>query len=383
MINVLVVVGSMGVGGNERFVLNLVKYLNKNEFYIDLLIYSDDGLNQNFYEQAKNNVRCVYLLKHTNENKYKSLIKELLYTRKIVKERSYDIVHCNSCSLLGLLRTVVPAKIYSTAKIIAHSHNSGNENGKLINKLVRGVLKIILSCSIDIGFTCSDFAGKSKYTEKFMKTSRYIIINNAVECEKYDFNINVREELRTKIEADFDTIVLGNVGRMDDQKNQVFLLDIVHEMKERGIKVKLVVVGDGYKKKLITEKIKEMNLFEEVYLLGVRQDVNELYNMMDVFVLPSLYEGFPFVLIEAQLNGLPCIVSEAVSRTVDVTNNTIFLPLEKSNDKWIEAIETSKKKHLDKSQLTSVREKYDVATEIDRIGKIYKELVKLKRKVML
>lgn len=381
MINVLVVVGSMGVGGNERFVLNLVKYLNKNEFYIDLLIYSDDGLNQNFYEQAKNNVRCVYLLKHTNENKYKSLIKELLYTRKIVKERSYDIVHCNSCSLLGLLRTVVPAKIYSTAKIIAHSHNSGN--GKLINKLVRGVLKIILSCSIDIGFTCSDFAGKSKYTEKFMKTSRYIIINNAVECEKYDFNINVREELRTKIEADFDTIVLGNVGRMDDQKNQVFLLDIVHEMKERGIKVKLVVVGDGYKKKLITEKIKEMNLFEEVYLLGVRQDVNELYNMMDVFVLPSLYEGFPFVLIEAQLNGLPCIVSEAVSRTVDVTNNTIFLPLEKSNDKWIEAIETSKKKHLDKSQLTSVREKYDVATEIDRIGKIYKELVKLKRKVML
>ena len=380
MINVLVVVGSMGVGGNERFVLNLVKFLNRKKFNIDLLIYSDDGLNQKFYEQATSSVRCVYLLKHTNENKYKSLIRELLYTRKIIKGKSYDIVHCNSCSLLGLLRTVVPVKIYSTAKIIAHSHNSGSDNGKLINKLVRGFLKLILSWNIDAGFTCSDLAGKSKYTEKFMKTSRYIVINNAVECEKYDFNAKVREELRTKIDADSDTIVLGNVGRMDDQKNQEFLLDIVYKMKERNIKVKLIVVGDGYKRKLMTEKIEKMNLFKEVYLLGVRQDVNELYNMMDVFMLPSLYEGFPFVLIEAQLNGLPCIVSDAVSRTVDVTHNTIFLPLDGLHDKWIDAIKTSNKKRLDESQLTSIREKYDVSKEIDRIAKIYMELLRPNRK---
>lgn len=383
MINVLVVVGSMGVGGNERFVLNLVKFLNRKEFNIDLLIYSDDGLNQEFYEQAKSNVRCLYLLQHKNENKYKALIRELLYTRKLVKEKSYDIIHCNSCSLLGLLRTVVPVKICSTAKIIAHSHNSGNENGKLINKLARGFLKLILSCSIDVGFTCSDLAGRSKYTEKFMNTSRYIVINNAVECEKYDFNAKIREELRTEIDADSDTIVLGNVGRMDDQKNQKFLLDIVYKMKKRGIKVKLIVVGDGYKRESITEKIEELDLFKDVYLLGVRQDVNELYNMMDVFMLPSLYEGFPFVLIEAQLNGLPCIVSDTVSRTVDVTNNIIFLPLDVAHDKWIDAIKASNKKRLDKSQLMIIREKYDVSKEIEKISKIYKKLLRPNRKITL
>lgn len=364
---VLVVVGTMSVGGNERFVLNLIKNLDKNVFVIDLLIYSDINLCKEWFDIAKQNCNSVYLNMQDNH----SFVKDIAFAKRILNSNEYDVIHCNSCSLSGLLRTVIANKHSVNTTIIAHSHNAGTKSKNIFSNIAKDMMRIYLSNSIDYGFACSDVAAKSKFTQKLLESPKYYFINNAIDTEMYKFNNEYRNEIRTELNIDEDTLLIGNIGRLDYQKNQIYLLEILKKIIDQNLNIKLLIIGDGNEKENLLNKAKEYNILDDLIILSSRDDINKYYSAMDCFVMTSRFEGFPFVLVEAQINGLKCIISTNISKNVDIVGQIDFIDLD-NVDEWVNAIKQVNGR-ISKRDVDFISEKFEIKKEIEKIEDVYRK----------
>ena len=163
-------------------------------------------------------------------------------------------------------------------------------------------------------------------------------IHNAVDIGTFRFNPEERDEIRRELNISDNTKIIGFVGRLVDQKNVLFLPDILARVKaDSGSDVVMMVLGEGNLRKQLVEKIEQLNLNNNILLLGDRADIRRYYHAMDVFVLPSLYEGLPIVMVEAQVSGLPCLVSDTITSESDISGNVTFLPVN-DIDKWGNAV---------------------------------------------
>lgn len=374
-IKVLVTVGSMGIGGNEIFTINLAKNIDREKFDLDVLIYSDAGINRDYLKQIKNSGSKFFLGHNNSPHKLCEIIHDIKVTRKILNQGRYDIIHCNSCSFLGIFRGVIAAKNLGNVKIVAHSHNAGKDKNNLVDKFIRRLLKKYLCHSIDRGFTCSDVAGKSKYTEKFIRSERYMVVNNAIDIEKYKYNLELRKRLRDELKIPQDVFVIGNIGRLDYQKNQQYLIKILKVLVDRGNKVKLLIIGAGTFESDLKQLTDDLSLKEDVLWLGSRNDANRYYHVMDCFAMTSKYEGFPFVLTEAQVNGLYCIVSDCISKNVNVSGMVEFVSLEELPEKWAKRMENIPQSRMPQEAVQRVIDKYDVTKEIKKIEETYRMML--------
>ena len=181
-------------------------------------------------------------------------------------------------------------------------------------------------------FACSKAAGEFYYGKEAVDSGKVKIIPNAINLEKYKFNEATRNKVRKELNIE-DKFVIGHIGRMAPQKNQKFLLKIFSEVKKEKNNAILLMIGDGLLKSEIQKEINKLNIKDSVLLLGVRDDIPQLLMAMDVFVLPSLFEGLGIVAVEAQAVGLKCILSNRVPREVDC-GNCEFIGLEESVDIW-------------------------------------------------
>ena len=217
---------------------------------------------------------------------------------------------------------------------------------------------------------CSEEAGKFLF-----KNKKFTVIKNSIDISNYIYNEQKRSELRKKYKIE-DKIVVGEFGRLCQQKNQLFMIDIFNELLKLNDRYFLILVGNGELESKIKEKIKRYQIDDKVLMLGSRNDVNDLYNALDIFVLPSLYEGLGIVLIEAQANGLHCITSKKnVPIEAKVSNLLSYIDLNNNPKEWADAIQKTKltRECVEKN----IKEKgYDICQNAISLEEYYKNLMK-------
>ena len=214
---------------------------------------------------------------------------------------------------------------------IAHSHSTKNE-GNIIERFIKSYYGNFMNNATD-QFACSREAAEFL----FGKNNKAIILKNGIEVDKYIFSDYIRNRIRSEWNVQ-DEFVIGHVGRCDEAKNQSYLIDIFSEIYKINKKTRLILVGDGVMMGHLRTKVKKKGLSATVKFLGVCENVNELLQGFDVFVFPSIFEGLPVTVIEAQASGLKCVLSDTITREVDISGNVEFVSLKELPSIWADKI---------------------------------------------
>ena len=192
---------------------------------------------------------------------------------------------------------------------------------------------------------CSDKAAYWMYGGNCFKGKKVLLLNNGVNIKDFVFSEKCRTSIREELNISEDTVLLGQIGSFLPVKNHKFTISLMNEIKNMSIKCKMILIGDGQLKTEIEQDVKKMRLENNVIFLGKRSDVNQLLSALDIFIMPSLYEGLPVSLVEAQVNGVPCLISDTITRDVKFNDNVKYLPINEGTTKWIKEINSINYKH--------------------------------------
>lgn len=332
-VKVLYFVDRMLRGGIQTFVVENLKYMDKTNLQIDFLLL-DDGEVYELEDELRNLGSTVYKLEGIWLRRPWDFVKYCKALDDFFREhRDYKVVHMHSSSKNFMV--LKKARKYGINMRIAHSHCIDFQTNSKIKKIVGDCFKYPLKKYATNYFACSKEAGVWLFGKKIVNSNRFMIVHNAVDLEKYKFNVEVRERIRNDLKIDENTIVIGHVGRFVELKNHDFLVDVFYEFYEIHPNSKLLLIGTGIKENEIKEKVKRLGIEENVIFVGFRENVNDYMCAMDLFVLPSKTEGLGLVLIEAQASGLKCFTSkDVVPNEVDVSKTTQFLSLNLLPKEW-------------------------------------------------
>ena len=330
-IRILHIVQKMEAGGTQAFLMNLYRNIDRNKIQFDFLVEYEE---KEFYDDEI--ISLGGKIYYTNFRKTLNVIKFKKTLSTILKEHpEYKIVHIHATAI-GKICTDT-AKKCGVKTIIAHTHNNNAvKDWKYYPKIL--LRKLYTNGPTDF-FACSEDAGR--YT---FKNKKFTVIYNAIDIDKFLFKQEVREDFRRELNIE-DKFVIGNIGRLHKQKNQSFLIDIFNEIQKKKDNAILLILGKGPLKNELEEKVKNLGINSKVYFLENRKDIERAYQGMDVFVLPSLFEGLGIVAIEAQASGLPVIASTGVAKEANITNNIRNIDLNEPVDVWVEAICKAKVKN--------------------------------------
>ena len=347
-INVLVLITAMDRAGAETMMMNYLRHIDRNKIHMDFVINRSGE--SDYEKEIKELGSNVYHLSPIYPNTVREYKKEF---KKFLKEHpNYDVIHSNLEE-----RSAYPLAIAKRAGIdlrIVHAHS--NLKHVDIKYIFRLYLKRKLRGKYTHSFACSK--GTAKWL--FGDDKRTIIVRNAIDTDEFRYDENFRRKAREELGINNDTLLVGHVGRFSYEKNHKYLLRIFSEVNKMKPNSRLVLIGGGKNKselKLkdeIIKTIEELNLKDKVMMLGVRDDMPYIMQAIDVFALPSLSEGFPLTLMEAQSLGLKCIVSDSVPKECNVTGEVKYLsantPPEEAawellvlKDKKIDPIEMNRK----------------------------------------
>ncbi|MGM9900020.1 MAG: glycosyltransferase family 1 protein [Bacilli bacterium] len=251
--------------------------------------------------------------------------------KKLIKNKQYDIVRvCGSSSIMAL--ELCAAKQAKVKVRIAHSRNTRCDHAVL-----NIMLKPIFNRSYTHAFACGVDAGKWLFGKK-----QFLVIPNGKNISSYEFKSSIREKVRGELALKDGELALVHVGNFNEQKNHTYLIDIFVASNKLIPNSKLFLFGSGYLLESIRDKVKAVGLKDKIIFMGQRSNVNEYLNGMDIMLLPSHYEGLPNVIIEGQICGLPCIVSNKITSECAITNLVTFLPIDSTPDVWVEEIAKTK-----------------------------------------
>lgn len=321
-------------GGQETFVMNVLRSMDKTGMSIDLLTpYSSS--NEKIEKQIEQWGGKVFALglDFTPGKSRANIVKPL---NDFLRSNRYDVVHVHSGSISVLALAARCAKRNGVKKVLVHSH-CGIEKVNIKNFIMRQYGNLIMRGNVDVYCACSKVAGEAKFVKKIVD-NRLRIIKNGVDLEKYKYNADVRKAMREKLGLSEDTFVVGHIGRFSYQKNHEFLLSVFKDYVKEDSKAVLLLVGDGDLKGQVAERVKELKLSEKVLMTGNVDNVNDYLQVFDVFLLPSRFEGLPIVGVEAQASGLPVIVSDKVSDELKAVESFAYLPIDQGTGCWIKKI---------------------------------------------
>ena len=330
-IRVLQIVGGMNMGGIENFLMNIYRNIDRKKVQFDFFIHNDEDAI--FEEEIKELGGKVYKIPHITKSGHFKYIKNL---RKFFKEHSeYKVIHSHYNEMSGFI--LKEAKKNGDFITIAHSHSSYPKYKSLLEKIYKSYSIFLINKNSDKKFACSKIAGEWLFGKK----EKFKIIYNGIDSKKYTYKEEIRKEKREFLEVKDEEKIIGHVGRLNFAKNHKFLLEVFKELcLQNKYKYKLLLVGNGELETEIKLKIKELRLENRVKMLGVRKDVNELMQAFDLLLFPSIFEGLPVTLVESQGASLKAIVSDVVTKDIDLNCNLIkFLSLDKTTQEWAEIIE--------------------------------------------
>jgi glycosyltransferase involved in cell wall biosynthesis len=333
-IRVLHVVVNMNRGGAETLIMNLYRNIDRSKFQFDFLTCKEGVFDAEIMEMGG----VVHRIPYVNDVGHFGYIRAL--NRFFTKHTDYVIVHSHMDKMTGFVLRA--AKKGNVPTRIAHSHNTCSE-GSTAAKLYKWYAGQYIGHSATHLVACSKKAAQWLFADKEEQT---VIVKNGIECEQFAFSPGVREQVRQELKLTKDHFVVGHVGRFAHQKNHAFLIDIFAELNKERPESVLVLVGDGPLRFEIEKKIRDLDLRSSVQFLGIRSDINRLLQAFDVFVFPSLHEGLPVTLIEAQGAGLPCLISQSITPEVDMGIELVDYLALNNKKSWVAQI-----KHLITSKL--------------------------------
>ena len=357
MVNILYINGNiMKRGGIEAFMMNYFREFDRSQIHIDFIVHGyDKGVYDDEILAAGSRIYHV-------PTKSKHPIKYVKELRKIFKNQKYDIVHSHLDAMSGWVLKI--AKECGIPIRIAHSHNTDHLTTNFIKYKINEASRKKVSKYATHCFACSVEAGRWLFGER-----KFIVIPNAVSTERFKFNEDSRKKIRKLLKVENDEILIGNVGRFDTQKNQKFLVEVFDKLYKLNEKYKLIFVGSGDMQQEVESYSNNLECRKNIIFVGSKENVYEYYNAMDIFTLPSIFEGLGIVLIESQLNGLQSFASDVVPREVSISDHILFLPL--VIEEWTQAIE---KCSIERKDNLINWEKYDIHKAAIQLQKIYIDL---------
>ena len=352
---VLHVVPNMNVGGLETFIMNIYRNIDRDKIQFDFL---EHYIEPSVYDKEIEKLGGkIYHFSLRNDN---NIFKYIIELNKFFKEhKEYKIVHCHMSSINAILFVV--AKFHGIKIRIAHSHNTTTE--KTVKGFIKKICASFVKYTSTVNFACSSEAGDYLFGSK-----GYTVIPNAINLNEFKFDIKAREKIKTELGIENKTVI-GHVGRFSLQKNHEFLIDLFYNYQLENHDSVLVLVGTGELLERIKDKVRKLGIEDKVLFLGVRKDVNKLYSAFDLFVFPSLFEGLGIVLIEAQVNGLTCLVSDNIPKITKISNKIKYLSLEDKSS-WINEIKKSRK-GSHQVKYNKLIDNYDIKILVKKLEKIY------------
>lgn len=325
-IRILQVIGRMDRGGAETMLMNLYRNIDRQKVQFDFIVHTkdkcayDDEIRQMggkiFNIPRFNGINIFYYL--------------YCWMRLLKKHKEYKIVHGHNYNIAAIY--LMMSKFLGRYTI-AHSHSTSNGSG--IKPKIKNIFCFFVKYFADYKMACSIEAGKWLFGENILKSNNFHVLNNAIDLKKYSL------EYFTKINNE---IVFGHVGRFVEEKNHKFLIQVFKEYIKLNANAKLLLIGKGILEPEIRKLVDKLNLNNKVSFLGIRSDVDKLLKEIDVFVFPSIYEGLPVVLIEAQAAGTQCFISDIITNEVCVTDCIHKLSLNETPTQWAERIFNTKVK---------------------------------------
>lgn len=365
VIRVLNFVPIMQPAGIENFIMNLYRNIDRTKIQFDFVVHSKKiGM---YDEEIESLGGKIYRLDYKDNKNFIKYVRDL---NKFFKEHNeYKIVHGNMQSMMPIYLKV--AKNHGVPIRIAHAHNSNYE--KSAKGFILHILSKFSKYESNINFACSDMAGKYLFGRK-----EYIFIPNAIDTERFKYNEKSRNEIREKLKIDKDTLLIGHVGRFELQKNHERLIDIFKELLNTNENCKLILIGTGRLENKIKDKVDRLGIKDKVIFAGVKNNTEDYYSAMDLFLFPSLYEGLPVTGIEAQTSGLNCIMSNSITKETNILNQIEYIDLNKDNSVWVDSVLKNAKKINEMDRLESykkIRETtFDIKKNAENMENIYRDL---------
>ena len=270
---------------------------------------------------------------------------------------NYEAIWVNINSLVNI-DYLIMAKKYGIRRRIIHCHNASNDAG-VIKGLVHRFNKSRLAKYATDYWTCSDDASPWFFNDEIIQGDKYKVIPNAIDINRFKNNSEVRMNLRTEMGLGYKKVI-GHVGRFHFQKNHKFLIELFEHIVKNDKSYHLLLVGQGELEGEIKELVHNKNLDENVTFCGVHMDIEKMYQAMDLFILPSVFEGLGVVALEAQCNGLPCVLADCIPHVVKVNDNVEFVDLNSSFEIWQKKIDTLMGKNIDDSNNKMPGSEYDI-----------------------
>ena len=367
MIRIAVIMGKMDSGGKKNLVMEYYRHIDRDKVQFDFICDSDSQAIPD--DEIRSLGGRVYRIAP-----YQRIIRNMLDIRKLCIDNHYPVMHAynstmNVFPMFVAKMTCVPVRM-SESLSMAHE----GEFKTVLKKMLKPMSKWFATHYMSCGEDC----GRWQFGDKLFDAGKVAVFKTVVNTEYNSFHPEVRE--RTRKEFDLDgKMVIGHIGRFVPQKNPLFLLDIVAEVFKREKDAVLLLIGDGDLKEAMLKKIEALGISKKIKYLGRREDIQQFYNAMDAFLLPSLYEGLPVVGLEAQSCGLPMFFSTEVTPEASACELGHFLKLSDSPKKWAEELIKAMKDNIPvrRSRAEDVAKAgFDSASEALRLQKYYMDALK-------
>lgn len=357
MIRVLQVVTYMGRGGLETMLMNYYRNMDRDKVQFGFLVHRQERADyDDEIEALGGRIYCLPRLVPWSSHYKREL------NRFFDKHPDYQIVHVHQDCLSSVI--LKAAKQHGVPVRIAHSHNA-NQDRNLKYPIKLWYRRSIPRYATNL-FACGTQAG-----DWMFRGQPYTVVQNAIDPTVYTFSTEKREKVRAQLGLT-DELVVGHVGRFFNQKNHMFLLEIFSEVIKHEPTAKLMLVGDGDDFLRVQERARELKLQNNVLFLGVRSDVADLMQAMDVFVFPSLYEGLPVTMVEAQAAGLPCVISDGVSPECILANDLVgVLSLSDGTDVWANRVIAQAGKVRKDCSGEVAAQGFDIRNEVEKLQNFY------------
>jgi len=361
-IKILFVLGNaLDYGGTSSFVMNYYRELHGNEIQIDFLVYGyTNGIYDHEVKEKGSHIFHVPI-------RSKKPIKHHQEIKKLFTQKSFDIIHSHVDAMNGYVLSL--AKKANIKIRISHAHNTSHLSNHPVKRILLNHYKRKINQVSTHFLTCSLEAGNFMYPK--VKKEQILIIKNAFNLKRFAFEKSSRQKIRSMLSIDDDTIVIGHVGRFDYQKNHRFLIPLMTIFKQKEMNVRLICIGQGHLKKEFIRLVNLHHLDQYITVLDPVENIEAYYSAFDTSILPSLFEGFGYTVIEAQYNGLYTICSKHVPLETNITINNVYLDLNAPMDTWIDAIIHAAKMRQQQSIDETLFHQYDIKAASTVLKKLY------------
>lgn len=358
MKRILCLVSSMDAGGAETFLMKLYRNMDRNLYQMDFAVNVKESA---FYDEEILNMGGKI---HYIPPKTKDIIGFTKGLYNLVKDEKYQYVLRVTSNGIGFYDLLIAKK--AGAKVCAARSSNSSDGGRVFIRAVNRFARLLFLRYVDVMIAPSDLAAEYTFGKRMVRKGKVHFLKNAIDLQEFSYSESARNEIRKELGLQ-EELLIGHVGRFAEQKNHRFLIEIFEKVRKEIPESKLLLVGEGELETEIRTLVQEKGLEKQVIFAGVRKDISKLLSAMDLFLLPSFYEGMPNVIIEAQATGLPCVISDTITKEADLTGLVRYVPLGDAKEWWGEIQDILSKNGMRYGQEVALREcGYDICAEVKR-----------------